>query len=191
MSPYRRSISEASETCAEFFYRDGNLEKEPPSFFLHGLALGAFLGALAVVTGHSRLCIAVVAGMLAWAMWCWWRSRRVPGIVLRVENRSLLVMSGSRVCLLRVELSRLLDVCLDTQTANNQFTVRSSSMVQTNTFTCDVARILLVCENHAFETFALNTDYVSHTDCVAWLGKIRLFLRSQDWVPGDERKTDE
>lgn len=35
--------------------------------------------------------------------------------------------------------------------------------------------------------FPLLTEYVAHMEASEWLGKVRVFLRKQGWVPADER----
>ena len=40
------------------------------------------------------------------------------------------------------------------------------------------------------ETFPLTTEFFSHTDCLDWFGKIRVFLRKNGWVPDAEAGDD-
>jgi hypothetical protein len=36
----------------------------------------------------------------------------------------------------------------------------------------------------------LTDEYFAHMDSTEWLGKIRVFLRKNGWIPADERKKD-
>lgn len=50
----------------------------------------------------------------------------------------------------------------------------------------DKARIVLVARGR--EPITLSDDHLAHMDATEWMGKIRVFLRRQGWVPLDERE---
>ncbi len=128
---------------------------------------------------------AVGLGVGAW----WRRSQKGDEFVLRVRDGRLSVRRGARD-VLALRLKDLADVVLDTKAIRK--VEEGSSMLGALRGLdlrlgpeLDVSRVVLVAADGA--ELALGEKYLSHSDAMEWLGKIRLFLRKLDWLPEDER----
>jgi hypothetical protein len=138
----------------------------------------------------AGLCGAV--GMAAVVAIWWHRARRGYDCVFRVEEGELSVRSrGKGGANARMRLDELANVVLDTKAINRL--QDGGSMIPGMRFVdgrvapeVDVSRIMLV-EVDGTST-ALLERHIAHMDATEWVGKIRVFLRKQGWVPEDERE---
>ena len=139
--------------------------------------------------GTAALVAIVVAGGAA--VWWWKRAPHAGGVVLRVEDGQLSVLSANR----KVEKERFalddVDVVLDTKTI--QKVQEGGSAIPAMRFIdatvgpeLDTARIVIV-STSGRRRLTLTEDYVTHMDATEWFGKIRVFLRKSGWIPADER----
>jgi hypothetical protein len=137
----------------------------------------------------------VAAG--AFSLWRWRRRSRGRTVVLQVASRELCAHAHGRT-IARVGLGDLEDVSLDTKTIRP---VReATTMVYATRFIdskvgleVDVARIVLSVTDPVSgegRSVPLHDTHVAHMTAIAWLGKIRSFLRRHDWRPIDEREVD-
>jgi hypothetical protein len=151
------------------------------------LIVGLIVSQLA---GGTAALIAIVAAGGA-AVWWWKRAPHAGGVVLRVEDGHLYVLSANR----KVEKERFaldeVDVVLDTKTI--QKVQEGGSAIPAMRFIdatvgpeLDTARIVVVATSSR-RRLALTEDYVTHMDATEWFGKIRVFLRKSGWIPADER----
>lgn len=132
----------------------------------------------------------------------WWKRRgRGTSFRLRVEQGELKVWRGTTTSEeARFALSDLLDVMLDTKTVS--MIQESGSAIPAMRFIeakagpeIDKARIVLVGEHHGptsvGKTYRLGEDYLPHMDATESLGKIRVFLRKNGWIPQNEREASD
>jgi hypothetical protein len=122
------------------------------------------------------------------------------GATLRVAEGELRVSKRStRTPFATIKLRDLTDVRLDTTTIER--VQEGDSMVAAVRFTdtrvgpkVDQARIVLVGrktkKNPERLRIELTDEYFAYMEATEWLGKIRVFLRKNGWVPADERKKD-
>lgn len=131
--------------------------------------------------------VASAAGALAW-----WRRPRRAGLLLRVASGDLTVstLADGKVAV-SIPLRELLDVRLDTKTI--QPLQESGSAVPALRLLearpgpeLDVARVVLVGRSDPF--VPLGETYVAHLHATEALGRLRVFLRKNGWVPDDERE---
>lgn len=137
---------------------------------------------------------------LAWpgagltAIWMLLRRRRqrtTPHAVLRVLNSRLTVADATSKVVLDIPLEDLLNVSLDTKTIQKvQENMRSGVpdlrfIDSTVSPGIDVSRIELETLDHG--SHFLTEKHISNTDAVEWFGRIRKFLRTNGWVPEDEK----
>lgn len=143
-------------------------------------------------------------------------SMSAQGAVLRVEEGELRVFTRSSsvalgklrasrgACkparaLAQIKLRDLTDVRLDIKTIER--VQEGDSMIAAVRFTnttvgpkVDHARIVLVGrktkKNPDRLRVHLTDEWFAHMDATEWMGKIRVFLRKNGWVPADERKKD-
>lgn len=153
---------------------------------------------------------ATVGGLLApWCGWVaglcgtvgtglfilrWWRrQRRVEDCVLRVEDGKVAVWSRGlqRTCL---RFGDLADVALDSKTirpvVDGGGWIPAARLIDTRVSPdVELSRVVLIDgEGHAIP---VGDRYIAHLDAMEWLGRIRLFLRKNSWIPEDERETGE
>jgi len=154
------------------------------------LIVGLIVSQLA---GGTAALVAIVAAGGA-AVWWWKRAPHAGGVVLRVDDGQLYVLSANR----KVEKERFalddVDVVLDTKTI--QKVQEGGSAIPAMRFIdatvgpeLDTARIVVVATSGR-RRLALTEDYVTHMDATEWFGKIRVFLRKSGWIPADERETE-
>jgi hypothetical protein len=124
------------------------------------------------------------------SIWWWRRAPHAGGVVLRVEDAELRILSGNR----KQEKERIsldeVDVELDTKTI--QRVQEGGSAIPAMRFIdatvgpeLDTARIVVVGRG---KRIPLTEAYVAHMDATEWFGKIRVFLRKSGWTPRDERE---
>jgi hypothetical protein len=107
----------------------------------------------------------------------------------RVQGELRVLGNGAKSEVARFRLRELHDVALDTKTIQ-RVTDGPSAILMMRYIDArpqpevDVARIVLVGKK---ESFTLSDEYLAHLDASEWLGKIRVFLRKNGWVPEDER----
>jgi hypothetical protein len=125
----------------------------------------------------------------AFAMYVWWRRRTgALEFVLRVDRGALLVESQSIHETIR--LTDLQAVELETKTIQRVHEGDSliPAMRLDNTKVggdIDTCRVLLRTQSVRVR---LGEQYIAHMDAVEGVGKIRVFLRKNGWIPEDERK---
>jgi hypothetical protein len=156
--------------------------------------------ATAVYSGIPWLALVVMAGAFVLVRLFRKRTLSGQGAVLRVEEGELRVfLRGSKTPIARIPLRDLADVRLDVKTI--QRVQEGDSMIAAVRFTdttvgpsIDQARIVLVGrktkKNPERLKVHLTEDHFAHMDATEWLGKIRVFLRKNGWVPVDERKKE-
>ena len=142
---------------------------------------------LSQIAGPTVAVVGMVASAIA-AIWWWRRAPNLGGVVLRVERGELWVTSENRTMATRFPLAEV-DVELDTKTI--QKVQEGGSAIPAMRFIdatvgpdLDVARIVVVGRS---ERLPLTDDSVPYMEATEWFGKIRVFLRKNGWVPGDER----
>ncbi len=140
-------------------------------------SIGAILGLVGGATG---------------AVWRWRARTRRGGAVLSVEGGVLSVaIRGRRLTRESLRLRDLATVTLDLE-AVERIADGPSAIPAVRLLSpalqpkLDVARIVLV--DLKGREVRLTEEYASHSDATLWMGKIRLFLRGQGWVPEDERE---
>jgi hypothetical protein len=123
----------------------------------------------------------------AFVVWMWRRRGQAGRIVMAVESGDLIVQAGRRP-LARMRLEDLEDVALDLKAIRP--VQEGSSAIPAVRFLeskvgpeIDVARIVLV---GGGSSVRLHESHVAHMTATEWLGKIRVFLRKNGWVPLDE-----
>ncbi len=149
----------------------------------------AFVALATLLTPNAGLAGAIATAVLVG--WWWRRAHANHDCVLRVDDGALTVSSRkSRLVKTTVRLVDLMDVGLDTKTI--QRVGDGGGMIPALRFVegrvapeVDISRIVLV-EADGTST-ALGEKYMANSDATEWLGRIRVFLRKQGWVPGDER----
>lgn len=154
---------------------------------LFGLPVVVGIVASALFTPTVGL-VALVASA-ALGVW-WWRRPASAGFLLSVEDGVLVVarFRGARP-LATFPLADLRNVSLDIKTI--QRVEEGGSAIPAMRVLdarvgveVDTSRIVLEGEG---PPFALGDLYIAHMDATEWLGKIRVFLRKNGWVPADER----
>lgn len=188
--------AEAERPPAEFVYDDADRgRRRPPGVaLLQAMSLPVGVaGILSMLVGPTAGLVGLVASG-ALGIW-WWRRPPPPGVVLRVEGGALIVQRGAdKWPGIRYPLVDLVDVALDTKTI--QRVEDGGSAIPGMRFVdsrvgpdLDIARIVLV--PRVGEPMALTDERGAHMNATEWLGKIRVFLRKNGWVPMDERASDE
>jgi hypothetical protein len=121
--------------------------------------------------------------------WWWRRGQRGEDFQLRLRCGALGVSRGSRA-VLELRLKDLADVVLDTKAIRK--VEEGTSMLGALRGLdlrvgpeLDVSRVVLVATDGG--ELALGDKYMSHSEAMDWLGRIRVFLRKGGWIPEDER----
>jgi hypothetical protein len=187
---------------SELVYVAMNREKQGIQYaWMQLFALPVLLGiGVAIGTGISWLGLVVTIGAGVFAYRFRKKALGGDGAILRIEQGELKVYTRSGVAPLAVvKLRELSDVRLDIKTI--QRVQEGDSMVAAVRFTnttvgpaIDQARIVLVGRKTSKTPDRLQVhltdEYFAHMDSTEWLGKIRVFLRKNGWIPADERKKD-
>jgi hypothetical protein len=165
----------------------GGLMGIVPGFLVGGVAC-AVLG----VEGHMTAGLLAFVAAVVWAMRR--RSVRESGVVLRVENGSLHVFPWRGAPKAEeIPLEDLLDVRLDSKTSHKPQRETRPGVFAVGGYSgalpVDVARIVLVLPS-SVPPIELGKEYVSHSEVVEKISKLKKFLRSCDWLPLDERPVD-
>lgn len=194
---YRKSaapVAEGARPPAELVYTATDASRRGSSavamFQLFSVPLIIGVALSMIVTPTAGL-IGMIAGALG-AVWWWRRAPHAGGVVLRVENGELRVLSGNR----KNEKERFslgdVDVELDTKTI--QRVQEGGSAIPAMRFIdatvgpeLDTCRIVVVGRG---KRVVLTEAYVSQMDATEWFGKIRVFLRKNGWTPRDEREVE-
>ena len=192
---YRKHAGPESEPArppAELVYtatdrgRRGNSALAAFQFF----SLPALAGLVATMIFGPTPGIIALVGSAALAIWWWRRAPHAGGVVLRVEDRELRILSANK----KKEKARFrlddVDVEMDTKTI--QKVQEGGSAIPAMRFIdatvgpeLDTARIVVIGRG---ERVPLTEDYLTHMDASEWFGKIRVFLRKSGWLPVDERE---
>ena len=169
-------------------------EKAWMSATTYGLAGGFSSAALLSVLVSPTAGLAGLVGAFALGVYLAKRSGKKR--VLVVTKGVLEVKDApTKPAVFATPLADLLDVRLDTkevrrlQEGTNTVTgVRYED--NRSVTTTEHGRLLLVArraDGTKAPPFPLLTEYVAHMEASEWLGKVRVFLRKQGWVPADER----
>jgi hypothetical protein len=192
-SPYRKheSLPSRREPPLELIYHPSgsDLQIAPVRRVLRTAFLAAPIAIGLALFGAPTSSTFVMGGAIVFAVWRWRQSADVTGIRLRYEDDQLLITFGRSDVPLRVPLRHLRNVQLDSKTiAKVSREVRPDGVMSMSgrPMVVDVSRVVLVLADPE-DPLRLTEDYVSHSECLEWLGKIRLFLRLHGWVPEDER----
>lgn len=191
-SPYRIK-AEVERPGGALVYLAGDRESRvaPARSALQIGVAGVTAGLAAAVVGFPQLGAGLLAGAVATALWRWRRGPELRGIALEVDAGDLTVTDrAARRVIARVRLTDLHDVTLDTKSIRKVEPGRD--VIPAVQFIAsqigpeiDVARIVLEVEGRL--PIRLTEAFLSHTESVEWIAKIRLFLRAHGWVPADER----
>jgi hypothetical protein len=178
---------------AELVYRSHDRERHASAARAAArLWIGGVLLAGAVYSAGfeavSAMCLVVVA---AYAVVRFRRHPEGAGVVLRVKHGELDVIASQPAARLHVPLGRIANVSLDTKTIRkvqegNAVTPALRFLDSKVGPEVDVARIAFDVDGYS-QPVNLSEAYFAHMDSIEWLGKIRVFLRAQGWVPQDER----
>lgn len=143
----------------------------------------------AVFSPEIGLAALVVSALLCFA---WFRRKKTTSFHFAVTDKTLTLRTRGRVEAV-VTLDDLLDVELDTETIRR--IQESGSAIPAVRFAeatagpeVDQSRVVLVSRDRRVP---LGETRTAHMHASEALGKIRVFLRKQGWVPLDERETDE
>jgi hypothetical protein len=197
-SPYRDKEIPAQrpEPARELVYvgRDAERKLDPYRVYVRfGLVAVAITFAGFLIGIPAQLAgliggLAVLAGMIA-AVLRWRKGASMPGQLLRVENGELLIFPNGKGYGLpqRLMLKNIRNVELETKSIEkSQIEVNTVGMVGLgHVQAVDNSRIVFALRKK--QTHVLTEAFVSHSDCIEWLGKIRKLLRSHGWLPEAER----
>ncbi len=154
---------------------------------LFGLPVVVGLVASTVSTPTVGLVSMVASAALG--VW-WWRRPASDGFLLTVEKGALVVARsrGARP-IATLPLETLRNVSLDIKTIQRVeeggSAIPAMRVLDSRVgVEVDTSRIVLQGEGPAVP---LGNLYIAHMDATEWLGKIRVFLRKNGWVPADER----
>lgn len=156
------------------------------------LWLGA-VGCVVVLVAVPQVGAWLVAGFLGFVTFRWLQGRKPERIVLTVRDGGVVVTlpSGEH----RFELARLRQVELDTKAIAKAYAdkVVGTAVVSLGVMPAiDVSRIVLVVDaEHEDEPprhLVLGSDFEGSSEVTLWLGKLRVFLRKNGWIPADERE---
>ena len=186
--PYRKSGEVASSERRRELAQPAQ-SSSWPIFVLVFLVLlvGAIIGGLSQRFAPTMAVTVLVAAALAYVL----RLIGDNGIVFAVADSTLVVSRGRRAgtTLLRVPLSDLLDVRLDTEEMTGPSVTFSMTPGYGHQLAAppltDESRVILLLRNN--EPFPLTDRYGSVLLATEWAGDIRRFLRSHGWLPFDER----
>lgn len=210
--PYR-SPSQLPEPLvkapADLVYLAGAHERRNGA--LRKMAGWLWLGAtvcLAVLVLVPQVGTWLLAGLVAFVTFRWLQNRKPERIVLAVRDGCVVITlpAGEE----RFELARLRQVELDTRSIAKAYAdkVVGTAVVSLGVMPAiDVSRIVLVvdgegradpgdatrradpgdAEGRAARRIVLGSDYDPSSEVTLWLGKLRVFLRKNGWIPFDER----
>lgn len=154
---------------------------------LFGLPVVVGVAASAIFTPTVGL--AALVGSAVLGVW-WWRRPASSGFLLTVEHGALVVarFRGARP-IATLPLDTLRNVSLDIKTIQRVeeggSAIPAMRVLDSRVgVEVDTSRILLHGEG---APVPLGDVYIAHMDATEWLGKIRVFLRKNGWVPADER----
>lgn len=154
---------------------------------LFGLPVVVGVVASAIFTPTVGLVALVGSAVLG--VW-WWRRPASTGLLLTVENGALVVarFRGARP-IATLPLETLRNVSLDIKTIQRVeeggSAIPAMRVLDSRVgVEVDTSRIVLQGEG---PPVPLGDLYIAHMDATEWLGKVRVFLRKNGWVPADER----
>jgi hypothetical protein len=136
-------------------------------------------------------------GGVAAAVFGVWRNKKATTsnpYLFRVDGGALRVIGSDGVReIARFDLEELLDVRLEIKTV--KMVQEGSSLVPAVRFIetkvadeVDTAKLALVGRDRP--PVVLGDEYIAHMDATEQMGKLRVFLRKNGWVPADERPPD-
>jgi hypothetical protein len=184
VTPYRHADSAES---AELVVMLPSIEPSAAHRALQFGIVGASLAVVASALGHLHVSACVLGATVA--IGALRRKPRPPGIALRVTSGELILCTTGRERL-RARLAALDDVSLETKSIRKVEPGQSTSLhfIQSNVGPeIDVARILFHVEGRP--VIHLTEAFLPSIEAVEWTGKIRAFLRSNGWIPHDERRS--
>jgi hypothetical protein len=144
------------------------------------------------IAGSKGAMAGLFAGAVC-ALWTWRARKNVGGAVLTVDGQSLTVaIRGRHTVYASLPLSNLANVALDLKTIERVMdggaAIPALRLIDSKVGPkIDTARIVLV-DGDGREV-GLTEEYLPHSEATDSLGKIRVFLRKNGWVPEDERET--
>ena len=164
----------------------------PGMAVLQLFALPMTVGVILAMIATPTAAIVGMIGAVVCMVWLW-RRPSGEGTILRVNNGELCLLARQgREIAEPFPLADLLDVTLDSKTI--QPVQDGGSAIPAMRFIdskvspeVDVARIVLVARGR--DPVPLTKAHLAHMDATEWRGKIRVFLRKQQWVPEDERES--
>jgi hypothetical protein len=197
-APYRESElpERAPEPKRELVYvaRDAERKLDPYRIYIKGTLLGAVLALAGIFVGlppaivGSAAAVAVIGGLVL-GVWRWRKGVDMPGRLLRLGEGSLRIYpdGAGRGAPIDLSVRDIKDVKLETKSVQKlQNTVRADGVPSFGgSLDVDTSRIVFVLRGK--KKLALTEQYVSHSDCLQWMGKVRTLLRSGGWLPVDER----
>jgi hypothetical protein len=192
-APYRTSV--VSARGGQFVYAPRNkIGHDGGLLVLYRLfALPVMLTTAAGWIAGSAGAIAGLLGSAAAVLWTWRARKRVGGAVLCVEGDVLTVAIRDRhITYESLQLEDLADVTLNLKTiervVDGDSAIPAMRLVSPKVGPrLDTAQIVLV--DTSGREVLLAEDYLPHFEATDWLGRIRVFLRTNGWVPEDERET--
>jgi autonomous glycyl radical cofactor GrcA len=187
--PYRSADvrAPAVEPPAEMAYRATLVDDAMvPHVIVHRYLLAAPAAVGLCVWGHSLLGVAFsVIAVVSIHLWSHRRVANAASVRLRVEGGAQLEITRGNKLLERARLEDLLAMKLDSETekafAITGYGVRASELPSGR----NRSRIVLVFDG-VEEPLPLTDVFVSQTECVEWIPKIRRFLGSHGWAPRPE-----
>jgi hypothetical protein len=199
-TPYRepRLPAQKPEPPSRLVYSTEHHERHvgPLRAFAQKAIVGGVIGAVLAILGSPGFGLVVFVAGGAWGVWSWTRARDIIPTELIVENGSLLIAGSPAAPPVRIALRKLRDVRLDTKEIQRvqgdpRFALSAlGSPILRVAPPVDVSRIVFDVGKRA-APIELTEAYVSYSECVEWVGRIRTFLRAHGWVPMDERKKPE
>lgn len=191
--PYRTPVEHDEHTLV---YTTEEAERHVASArrALKTFLASSLVGSALVMLGWGMTGTIVGLGGVALAVRRWRASPPQRGLELRVRNKELAITkSGSEIVLFRTPVRAIEDVRLETKS----YTRANAAAGAVGALEFDgrgkptnvnVSRIVI---SAGGKEFPLSEELLAHVDCVEWLGTIRQFLRSHDWIPADELRDDE
>lgn len=174
---------------------DRDAERGSAVLFFQLFSVPALVGVVLATVTTPMLGLAGMIGSGALVVWLRRRTKKRFGVVLRVEEGKLSVLSrDGRRALGTLRLREVDDVGLEIKkiqrVQEGDSPIPAVRFIDTRIAPeVDTARIVVVGRDGE-ERIVLTEQYLAHMDATEWLGKIRVFLRKHGWVPEDERDDD-
>lgn len=174
---------------------DRDAERGSAVLFFQLFSVPAIVGAVLASVTTPMLGLAGMIGSGGVVVWLRKRTRKRFGVVLRVEEGRLSVLSRDlRRQLGTLRLREVEDVGLEIKkiqrVQDGDSAIPAVRFIESRVAPeVDTARIVIT-GREGRDRMVLTEQYLAHMDATEWLGKIRVFLRKHGWVPEDEREDD-